>query len=1127
MLKGEAVRGDMEKKGETSIVGDLKYHDYAILICHIDAERFSDLATVPDPASRLLEPSRLFKKKCDQIRGFLEDTISKFAPQSMIGEALEFDQILYNPACFLAFGDNDNIVIVGVDEFEQAAKLSSLVEVPVRQTCLAFCPELDALGLKTEEYENVLCEFHDIYNDPMLAVRRYSTHGLASTEPFFKTKPLLGTCYFKLNGTSVLGPGLLVQEYVYKAMAKRIKRTLQALSDHAEEFRDIIPGAQADIDSFRCLFLDPQGWSDMAVLMFCNNYSVITTVIAALRFLTLGDVYDVSDREAAERTQPDAATLREVIKSFGVHEAIASRANGESTPGSLLGGNHLFLSTYTCLGIYDKAVEERAAPSEKGEYNYTGLVIPDSNLNVCSGHFLDVRKDAIEKEKDASQTEGQSLPVSGDYVWFVLGHNDFVYQQLVDGQRDAANVLSLPQLISQIRRIRGNRSEDLLEVSTVLRIPFPIQTEVMERVKYQEHIDLRRVLEELRERLFTRGSGMFELKKLRENMNLIRLPSPLSTAVEYLYTDFANYLTDPFHFESVLDLFDAFAALYGLVTEVLPSSLRSRLLAELEQTLGRQALADGKIEQELFRREQPHLQAFLANEPLLRSRLDSTCRGFLGTEDLDDLAVLTDAMQNSLANRVQITFREAERWNATVDARGTGLDRIISAADAPMKCAFGMLKRLMNRLAAAESPDRVAADIASDNKTCIGGASKISFHPRSFSQRVVVGDSPSVFLASVDLNIAHLMRPRAFYIHLHEVAHLVCDLLRDRHICQHAEYRCARMDKCCHKKREFAGDEHNAVYLERYREVFAEMLVHQLVFKDHPKLFLRNYLSSYALDPVSCGRDDDETFLRMLEVSIRGFLASDPFCRPELYEDPADVLTTKMEEETFEVFWKRIADAGSFVWDFERLWRGPRQDEVRKYVRHEFSRAYEEACHPLCCMFRDVRWIHDILSEAVYPDPDDIEDHGAVSGLLTRIEEAFDDGRPVIRVKYKDQRPDRTNGEQVGLDPLFLICTLLRLHIDRLFGEDDAESKLLYLPRRTNGQPDENGLPKNKEWSHRVLDRNFNGIAAAEPEVRRKSVRDRIVIIKMLWDISTDLRARRLNAILRACWPDLFQSHST
>jgi hypothetical protein len=1087
----------------------LTYHGHAVLIAHIESERFLAGGGDKDPLHYFLRPNQLFAEACQECRQYLKHAPERFRPAFIPGGSpLDFDDFLYSPACFVALGDTDNIVMVAVDEFDLAGHLSSLVTVPTRQTCLAFCPELKSFRPALKRHRDTFCEFTDLYMDPFLSIRRnQDPDAVASCEHFLQQRPLLAVTYFKLNGMASLGPGLLIQEYTYKAMAQRICDTLDLLREHIDQYQETIPGGVADIDAFRCTFLDPQGWSDVATLMFSPNYTITATVIAALRCLTMQDLYKISE-DSGE------ISLREAVACFDVHSRVA-RLSGTDAD-STLSANHVFCSTYTSPGIYEKSFELDTVPPRGQAHHYNGLVIADSNLSVCAGHVLRVRRKAA-RQRDPGTCPDFPTTLQERYIWYMFGHNDFVYQQLGDGARDVGKVVEFASVIRQIKAMRGSTCDaedggtdaDILDACTEVRIPIPILPRVMAETDYTAHADIKVVLETLRKSLFENNDGYLSINRLTDCMRIVRVPSPLSSAIRYLYADFANYLSDHFLFESVLDLFDAFVAFRTLLVEDLPDLLRRRLIAQMSDfpSTRRRDVPDS----EYFADEQPNMRQALYGDTARREQLDSICLGFLSPEDLQDLVGIVELLQNALANRVQITFSAAERWNATVDARGIGLDRMMSAADAPLKCGLGMLRRVMNRLRKTTCETDHAEDIRRSNRRKIGGASSVSYHARCFSRRLVVGDTPDLFLASVDLNLSHLTRPQAFYIHLHETAHLVSQLLRDAQGCTHPAFGCAIADECCHKKRQFSSNELNEVYLERYQEIFAEMLIHKFVFHNDARLYFRNYIVNYSLDPICFGPDDHQSLIRMLEVFIRGFLASDPFVAPDVYSvnsDTVPVITDRIVNDAFRRFSTLLDDAGPFLHDFRRLWQANKRNEVWSYARKEFERVYRAAYHPVCCIWEDVREIYSLVAEETYPPGD-----AAANMVAKEIGRAISVGRPIVRVKYvSEESHDVPEAKRLG--PLFIVSTLLREYISVLYADIDTASGVVYLPRGTNGKPDAECLWPSEGWNCAVLDRNFNGIVCASPQKRKESMQIRIAIIKTLWDISTTLRARRMKDML-------------
>jgi hypothetical protein len=1150
-----------------NILSGLKYHNYALLIVHMDADRFGigeieknirasyGGKRAKNDIARFCGPTEIFRDRCLEYRNYLKAVLNKFMQALDIGSEVDFGAFMYKPSCFMSFGDNDNIAFVAVDEFDAAARLSSLEDLRIRQTCLAFCPELKSLGLKNDEYEGILCELADIYvrkteegekptsNNLMQLLKmlygeqvdKIDVGEVVDPLAFFEKRPLMAVTYFKLSGMAILGPGLMMQEYVYKVMAEKIRDTLKELAAHADDFPDILPNGISDIESFRCMFLDPQGWSDIATLMFSRNYSVTATVIAALRSLIFEEMYDKSQVEVQEGKRGSEVTLEEAVRSFGVHKAFADIIDNEAAAGSLLRKNHIFCSTYTALSVHENALKKTQPPALGEAYYYNGVVIADTNLNVCSGHVLDVKDEAERRNKAIAQFRIRPKNISDKYLWYLVGHNDYVYQQLANEKLGIDQAVNVLYLIQQMKSIweepadkdagRHHLGRDIQDICTDLRIPIPVLPTLMRKVDENEHIELRHTLYALRTELFENEGGRFHMKKLNESMNILRVPSPLSSGIMYLYTDFANYLSDTLLFDSVLDLYDIFTALYRLLTKELPDSLKERLYERLRKQFGEKK--SNRLKRELFRGDddQKNLCGELKDDPRLRADLDAICLHFLSANDLEDLVELTELIQNALSNRVQISFSAAERWNVTIDARGIGLDRIISAADVPLKCGLGMLRKVMNRKdmekrSSEKLTEEEKVKINAENMAKIGGASKITCNARAFSKRLVVGDIRDVFLASVDLNIAHLTRPRSFYIHLHETAHLISYLLRGK--CEHGTYECATEDVCCYKKLTYKANELNDIYLERYQEIFAEMLVHKLVFDGDCSLFLRNYVANYSLDPIAFTANDDQTTKCMVEVLIRGFLASEPCRRKELYSEPRE-LTEEVIEKVSTDFWNSIENVGPFLNDYSRLWCGPKKEKTEYYVKEQFKRVFRAAYYPVCCIWGEVQKIFGIVTDDFYPSITDQIGDTKHEGLDRQINEGLNNGTPLIRVQYRGKRGNRQAMEDERLDALYLICRLLREHISNLYGKIDTKNSMVYLCRKTNGKPDALALQEGKRWNLRLLDRNFNGIVAADPWTRRKSMRDRIAIIKTLWDISTNLRARRMNDMLSAAKKDRSQ----
>ncbi len=1112
---------EKEEVAPQNIISEISYNDYIALIAHIDGEKYflteqeSDESESEESLKHFTISGDILTAQCAKYRRALNKHLDRFYDFNKVSEQNKstFDNHLYNPACFMAFGDNDSIVFTTSDDFYFAERLAMLSNVPVRQTSLAFCPKLDSLGIT----DDIFCELDKVCDGPAPSLNKDQDAEAidAVAHPFIEERPLLVVTHYKLNGMAVLGPGLLMQQAIYKAMAKKIKVIWDELEKKTKKgeklFTDIM--SHDDVMSFRCVFLDPQGWSDIITLMFCRNYSVIVSILTVLRTLTLKDLYD---------EDVGGETLKDAVSCFNIHRKITQIGSEQQKKNSkaedLLASNHVFCSTYTTLGMSHKSWTQDD-PKKAGYNTEKNIVIADTHLNLCCGHYSTIKKEVETEEKYKAEFVKALSP---HYSWYMVGHNDFSYQQLLHKGVDTNKAVFVWELVKQIKDMRRfeTQSEDkdsfasnILESATELWIPIPLiysdDSEICEGIalpeKEKEHIEIRPILNNIRKKLFEgepeasqkevdEAPRDFNIKLLFKKLLEMRVPAPLSNAILYLYTDFSNYLSDPFLFDSAIDLLDVFTAMYRLLAKKLPLQL-----------------AKLKEEGENISKDMSEVAA----------ELDPICRSFMSEEDIDNLLRLVELLQNALSNRVQIAFQGAERWNTSVDIRGIGLDKILNTADVPLKCGLGILRRVIAGNTTAYSPQvdtklprKSKNERDRDIKTRIGGASSVTYNPRSLFQRLEIGNSSEFYLSSIDLNISHLTRPRAFYINFHETAHLICHFLRSNVPCEHNRYKCRKLKRMtCHKGVHDINSDSDYADFERYEEIFAEMLVHKFIFDEDHKTYFRNYLANYSLDPIAFCGEDFLTFIRLFETLFRGFLITDPFRQEskerQIYSDNSKSRHA-MATGAFERFYTAVQDAGPFFFDFERLWKVHSKRRIKDY----FIPAYKEAYHAVCCIWNDVQKIYDGVcvgnEEKKILGTDPVSKHR--SSLIDMIEKGYEEGKPLIRVLYKDPRATRSNEKDNRLDTFFLVRHLLRTHITGIYGEEVNSKDYLTLVRDLNGNPIE--PPNGRKLHTWLLDRTLNGIISTVPESRREFMQKRIVVIKTFWDISTNLRARRMKDIL-------------
>lgn len=1058
---------------ENSILADIQYNPYVILIVHMDCERFFRTGK---GVAAFSEASNIFTRECEKYHRGLRRNLRDYAPYAgypaKAAEALDFEPFLFNPACFVGFGDTDNIAFVAMDDFDLAMHLVSKPNLPIRQTCLAFSPTIESLGLETDD--DIFYEIKDICSTPI-------DHGIdlqavkAPRHEYLRSRPLVAVTYFKFNGMAVLGPGLLMQEAALRAITKEVKAAIDEIKNLAagDSPQDLELTKAAE--SFCCVLLDPQGWADLASIMLCRDYSVIATVLAKIRCLTHQHLYAEWDRLPGRKP-------KDFIECFGLHSKMAQAFklsakkfwHQDWSPKELLEDNHVFCSTFSTLGISHEAFEK--TETDKRPSNYSGDVIADTRFVCSAGHCTKLKE-------IASNTRYRAQPKKKlGHIWYLIGHHDFIYQQMLDDTYYSNIAVELSDLIQEIKGMRDclQTDEELepqlflhlhaLEMSTDMRIPLLKGVELSS--PQEGHVETRLVLDRIKTWLLDEDHEKgFSIRRLQNALTEIQLPEPLSTSVNFLFLDYVTYLSDVFLFDHVVDLHDVFTAVYGLIARRLPDDMKRQV----------------------------------------KSSYDA--RTFLDAADLDHIVELIDLLRSALSNRVQVAFREAERWGITLDVRGGSFNRLLNAADVPLKCGLGLLWRVAQGYTDLYNPDNPGNDIEAIKRQ-IGGASRLMYDSRSHSHRLDVGYNDDFFITSVDLNLIHLTRPRNLLVHLHETAHLICHFLREKVKCTHQEYPCYWYGICCHKRPMRNPRNRAESHLrDRFEDVFSEMLVLQFVFENDYNTYLRNYVASCATEWVASVNDPEEVFCQTVEMLLRGFLVTDPFRRPNIYsEENNQSITPEIIEEGFNLFSEVIRDISSFLFDYDDILRDAPKGRMKDY----FTRVFQESYYPVCCIWKDVQTIYQGICEddAVGLDPAPIDRER----LITDIQTGLSCGRPLVRVLYKDPRLGRTTEESARLDALFLVRHLLKFHVTNLFANIDTKNYTCCLIRGIDGRANPEGTQEEKKLNRQLLDRVFNGLVAADPVIRGRYMLERVVIIKSLWDISTNFRARRMLDILKTVW---------
>ena len=150
---------------------------------------------------------------------------------------------------------------------------------------------------------------------------------------------------------------------------------------------------------------------------------------------------------------------------------------------------------------------------------------------------------------------------------------------------------------------------------------------------------------------------------------------------------------------------------------------------------------------------------------------------------------------------------------------------------------------------------------------------------------------------------------------------------------------------------------------ERHEDIFVEMLVHYFIFEDDHKTYFRNYLANYSFDPIAYYQDDGDSLRCFMEVLFRGFFITDPYrlldSNETFYQPRKDSRLSQEDiDKAFVRFKDSLEDAGPFFYEWRRLCKGRKKDQVEKYMQVMFEVVYRESYWPVCCIWNDVQNIY-------------------------------------------------------------------------------------------------------------------------------------------------------------------------
>jgi hypothetical protein len=342
--------------------GTIAYHPYLALIATFDHAAYVQLddagaaGTDDTPKGRMGAIAKEFKRHCKTLRKELSDEAKRFPND--IYRSPKFDPYLYRSHCMASLGYADDVGFVLIDSFVAATRLTAVLD-GIESSDLAFCPKIESILLENECPRVAEILPKDERKKPRWPfIEPHEAFRESDSRP-----PLCVITHLKTNLLASSPHGLKLQECVYTTLLKTIRRALAGmLAADDTEHQGVYE--KDSVRSLQCLLLETQGAEDVSLIFFCNNYSIASTLVAVVRSLQLSDMKECT-----------GVRFEQCLDRSKLHAKIARHAQGsieKEDPLSItelmqvIGGNHVFMTSYSTLCFDQQLLEESERPRVSG-----------------------------------------------------------------------------------------------------------------------------------------------------------------------------------------------------------------------------------------------------------------------------------------------------------------------------------------------------------------------------------------------------------------------------------------------------------------------------------------------------------------------------------------------------------------------------------------------------------------------------------------------------------------------------------------------------------------------------------------------------------------------------------------
>ncbi len=1054
----------IDKKLNGTLVSNIAYNDYLAVVSYMDAEW-----------TRAEGPYKPFRHGCDDFISAcykygsdVKENYTAFCEANHINQQSPLDNYLFNPVCYIPFGHADGLIITLLDDFDSAHHVIAEMRTTLEGVCLAFCPTLQSIGVHDDKH--IFCELHTLLNDNPVnsecVEKKYSSYSDLEHK-FQKETPLLVFTKYKIDGLALLGEGPLFQQALFKTMAQKIHDTITLLGKQFTVKNPtktlILP---EDVKTFKCSFLDLQGAEEIGTLMFCRNYSVAIAVVDALRMLTFDEVFKEDSR--VEKALNNSKMHLSFIK-IGLNKQLFPKDVSE------IKDNHVFRWTNSSLAVSPHTL------ISSDHTNCNGYVEALVKYQISPGH-----RSNVETKRRAVAQQNEEYSGTDEYHRYQVGVGDITFAYSSSEEKTKFPLMSISSVLSlalENDSAFGNPEtttkcgRDIIDVETNMIIPVP--KNFVNQTTIHNPL-LVKVLRQIQSRLCyspypsisSHGTtnkevgiraGKLSVYKLKAIPHRYYLPVTLRTSIEHLYQSFAICIADPFLFSMVLDFYDVFATLHGVITDYLPQVL------EVSED------KSGKV---------------------------------IDQETVQQIAILVDVISSAFARRISKAYPEQQIRDMSIDFR-SGLNQMLLVADVPIKCSFGLVRK-------SAFPEDIAK-----HKDRVGSVTHISFTSGIRCYSLNLGVEDYARLSFVEMDVPHVLHIASYCDSLHESAHLIYDGLRkDENSCVYkfnfsnvvmenrieeifanlithififgsdtAKFLRYKLDN--YSKGQVNIDEEEkstkvtfALFVEELLRLFC--VVDAIPSEVEPKYWKSTWIR--ATDSI------DNAAIRFNDMVKRFGPVFSEYQRLQACEFKEQM--KKYCSKEFKDIYAEVRKFMPGLWsEAIRIYKTYTNGFI-KYNKNTYD-CYDEEVNKI--VEKGLAEGRPIIQSKYYPSADS----GICSSKAYSADEIC-----------------------VGADPLMLVCKLLYQYMPP-FTDIEGKAIHLYrtpIERRVE-YPEEVPYLKKKEqqWYEFQIDRGATALFCPVPSARRKRLLKQIVIIKSFWGLSSSMRLRRLEEIICDNWPELAQ----